>query len=236
MLTGHMKGSEMVIPVDMLQTIKENVKESSTLTDTPPYAEYGYTKDGVVQCIAARNVCVTRMKQDRQRNPGSKFQMIYAPELVVGEVFEGINEAKSDQDMVKDGLKYAKKKYKYNPKQMKELASDTLQYIKSGEIDDQASMEAYIDFRNDEMSEACKKDKLKETIRSIVKEMLNEGSQKLEIGKSYQLYNYPDEKDGIKVKVFDIGEWGYEFKARTFVGSLGVDEIKKIVGNKVYIK
>ena len=111
--------------------------DENTLTDTPPYAEYGYTKDGVVQCTASRNTCLTRMKTDRQRNPGSKFQMIYAPDLVEGEIFEGINEIKSDKDMVKDGLKYAKKKYKYNPKQMKELvddlmkmASDALQHKK----------------------------------------------------------------------------------------------------------
>jgi hypothetical protein len=63
-----------------------------------------------------------------------------------------MNEIKSDQDMVKDGLRYAKKKYKYDNKKLKDLAKDTLQYIKSGEIDDQPSMEAYIDFHHDEIS------------------------------------------------------------------------------------
>lgn len=133
------------------EEVPENEEvEENTLTDLPTDSEYGYTKDGVVQCIASRNTCLTRMKDDRQKNPGSKFQMIYAPELVVGEAFEGINEVKSDKDMVKDGLKYAKKKYKYNAKQMNVLAKEMLQYIKSGEIDDQAGMEAYVDFHNDE--------------------------------------------------------------------------------------
>jgi hypothetical protein len=84
-----------------------------------------------------------------------------------------ITEVKSDQEMVKDGLRYAKKKYKYNAKGMKELAGEMLTYIKSGEIEDQPSMEAYIDFRHDEM----KMGEIKEIIRGVVKEVLNEGTK-----------------------------------------------------------
>jgi len=135
------------------EKVPENyIVDENTLTDLPDDVEYGYTRDGVVQCIASKNTCLTRMQTDRERNPGSKFQFIYSPTQQVGEMFESINEIKSDQDMVKDGLKYAKKKYKYDNKKLKDLAKDTLQYIKSGEIDDEPSMEAYIDFRHDEIS------------------------------------------------------------------------------------
>lgn len=70
------------------ETIRGIVREllsENTLTDLPNTAEYGYTRDGVVQCIASKNTCITRIKHDRLKNPGSKFQLVYRPNLVVGE-------------------------------------------------------------------------------------------------------------------------------------------------------
>ena len=67
--------------------------EENTLTDLPTDIGWGYTKDGVVQCVASKNTCITRMKADRERNPGRKYQLIYAPDLVVGEEYDPIKEA-----------------------------------------------------------------------------------------------------------------------------------------------
>jgi len=304
------------------EEVPENyVVDENTLTDLPDDVEYGYTRDGVMQCIASKNTCLTRMRDDRERNPGSKFQFIYSPTFAEGEIyegsfqgsisndarsltpgtiasltgktnsselqkiqndfvkfsmknktkykdwhsawvgfwkkdevnegqsefvafyngkkisisgsdlwdakqkaikqlkipkskqgllaiksvksmekgdfrFEGINEVKSDKDMVKDGLRYAKKKYNYTAKDMKELAKDTLQYINSGEIDDQASMEAYVDFRHDEKMVG----EIKETIRSVVKEILNEGNLGLKNGTKVLYINNKDKLVPAKIK------------------------------------
>ncbi len=67
--------------------------EENTLTDLPTDIGWGYTKDGVVQCVASKNTCITRMKADRERTPGRKYQLIYAPDLVVGEEYNPIKEA-----------------------------------------------------------------------------------------------------------------------------------------------
>ena len=172
MLSGHMKGSEMVIPVDMLQTVKESVNEG---VRSPSDKEYKVAQNFAksigmeLDSIGVQRNGNINIKGDVKGKP--KEMVISSTGKVVKE--NQVNEIKSDKDMEKDGLKYAKKKYKYSAKEMKNLASEMLQYIKSGEIDDQASMEAYVDFRNDMMDEACKKNKLKETIRGVVKEILD---------------------------------------------------------------
>jgi len=143
----------------------------------------------------------------------AKEMVISAKGQVVDET--NMNEVKSDQDMVKDGLRYAKKKYKYNAKEMKELAKDTLMYIKSGEIDDQASMEAYIDIRNDEIQESCKKDKLKETIRDIVKEILSEASN---------ASKKPKYKKGQKVNYIEWGDPIRDPDTMRMTGKTGPDK------------
>lgn len=56
----------------------------------------------------------------------------------------------ADKDLVKSGIQYAKKKYKYNRADLERLAKELLIYMRSGEIDSSASMEAYIDYRHDE--------------------------------------------------------------------------------------
>jgi len=86
------------------EKVPENyIVDENTLTDLPDDVEYGYTRDGVVQCIASKNICLTRMRTDRERNPGSKFQFIYSPTQQVGEMFESITEAKEKAgDMAHD--------------------------------------------------------------------------------------------------------------------------------------
>jgi hypothetical protein len=112
---------------------------------------------------AARAAAKSMKKKDVEDFAATKHKGL--PEEVPEN--EGINEIKSDKDIIKDGLKYAKKKYKYTAKQMKELAKDMLQHIRSGEIDDQASMEAYIDFYNDGMMEGSFKGSIAQDARGL---------------------------------------------------------------------
>lgn len=82
--------------------VPENyIVDENTLTDLPDDVDYGYTRDGVVQCIASKNICLTRMKADRERNPGSKFQFIYSPSQEVGEMYEACKKRKSESYKIK---------------------------------------------------------------------------------------------------------------------------------------
>lgn len=83
-------------------------------------------------------------------------------------LFEGLLE-NTDEKLAKQGIVYAKKKYKYDPKETKDLAKDLLMYMKSGDVSGQADVEAYIDFRHDEMMKEVVKH-----IRSMIREIITE--------------------------------------------------------------
>jgi len=74
---------------------------------------------------------------------------------------------------------------------------------------------------------------LESYIYSLASAHVNE--EKLVKGKVYKLYNYPDEANGLKVKITGTDKYGYEFVAKNFEGGIGFDEIDKVIGDKVYI-
>lgn len=91
-----------------------------------------------------------------------------------------VHEGAVDQQLIKQGLKYAKKKYKYNTKDLSYLARELATYMRSGDIDGVPSMEAYIDYRHDPRWDETyqpvieSKERLKEIIREEVRNIISE--------------------------------------------------------------
>jgi len=163
-------------------------KDENTLTDLPNGTEYGYTEDGVVKCVASKNICMTRMNSDRERNPGRKYQLIYIGglDLQEGDSLEEKLTPKQYKHWAKAsaGVKGGNKKQQMNKKQYKHWAQAS-----SGE---KATRE-----------NVMKENVLTETIRELARDVIKEKYRKLHEKVEYaDLYS---RGDGVPIGITDDG-------------------------------